>query len=219
MRLAPEVFRAANIRWELFLTLTWRSTPPRAEKRGRALKHYLRMVARRLRVPYEELIWLARDGDPGRENRPHFHVLIAGCPPGSLDLELGCYLAKAWYYHGAVEGRLFNSSLGALVYSGLDGADTYESGRFVSSVPIMLSESVGRVVGWPTGDNVEREDAEQSDNPVPVPVLVREAGSVQKQLDLTSLVAEERGYLASVNASRTHVHRNYIGRADITGAI
>lgn len=219
MRLAPEAYRAADVRWQLFLTLTWSSTPPRAEKRDRALKQYLRRIAARARVPFDKLVWLARDGDPGRDNRPHFHVLIAGCPPASLDFDLGCYCSTAWSQHGGVEGRLWQEGLGAFCYSASDGANVYEGKRFVSTVRLTSSPNlVSQSHGLRRGDGrQEEEDAEQNDNPEVVEVLVRETGiGVHTQPELTPLATEVQGHLVCANVSKSHVALHY-QRADITG--
>lgn len=220
MRLAPEIFRAADVRWQLFVTLTWRGTPPRVEERDKALRHYLRMIARKARVPFEELLWLARDGDPEPWKRPHFHVLIAGIPCGRLGLDLGAYLAASWAF-GHVEARLWDPRLGALGYTGRQGAtgaNGYESARFVACQPITSSEMLSRVVKAGQCDNVDEEDAEHSDNPV-VGAVRRsvEAGSDQQQPWLTSLVAEVKCHLVAAKASRTHVE--LYPQAAITGAL
>lgn len=163
-RLAPETFRGSSVRWQLFVTLTWRGQPPRAERRERLLRWFLRMAARMARVPYDRLIWIARDGDPKtRTVRPHWHVLICGFPITTLNLNFGCVLARLWYMWGTVDARLWVEGLGAFDYSTNIGANTYESGEFVQTVTIIPSESLKKLVPFFTGGNGEGEDAEQCD--------------------------------------------------------
>lgn len=217
-RLAPETFRAAEVRWQLFVTLTWRGQPPRAETREKRLRHWLRMVARWARVPFPDLVWIARDGDPGRENRPHFHVLIAGFPDGKITFDLGCAMCRMWNY-GHVEGRRWVKGLGALDYSATTGGNAYESKRYSASQPITCSENLRcGFVGRPVGDSrQEQEDAGHSDNPSEASSACCGVGLDHWQPVLTSLVAEGRGYLANVNASSRHVEYNF--QAAITGAL
>lgn len=223
MRLAPEAHRAANIRWQLFVALTWRGQPPRAEKRERLLRGWLRRVARKARVPYDGpkgLLWFARDGDPGfREVRPHFHVLIGRLPPGRLDLEFGCALARFWFGCGGVEARLWDESLGGFDYGTRVGANDYESKRFVKSVPIMCSESLSGVMGPGAGALEEQEDTEQSEYPglVNLQGSVVLAGSVQSHPAPAPVMGLQpaRGYIVAANASRTGLWITH--QADITG--
>ena len=85
----------------------------------------------------------------------------------------------------------------------------------MAGLPIMCSESLVSVVA--TGDNVEQEDVEQRDNPeVFFGCAELGAGSDQRELCLTSLEEEGRGYLLAANASRTSLE--LIHQADITGA-
>ena len=236
-RLAPEVLAASKVDWQLFLTLTWRGQVPRPERRGRLGRAYLRGLARKARVPYANLVWLCRE-EPGEVGgRPHFHVLIAGFPSSVLNFEFGVIVGQLWE-HGWCEGRLWHS-LGAVTYSCEDGANIYESGKFRAGLPIMLSESLARVVGLATGDNVEREDTEHCENPeVLVVGCPSSTGLDQRQSCVGTIPlfpaddrAEEKliqrsfrreldqahkGKLLAVNVTRTGVHATY--QADITGA-
>lgn len=217
-RLAPETVAAARVRWDIFLTLTWRGETPRSDTRRRKVIWYLRYLSAMARVPFPRLIWFAREEHGEKFGRVHFHLLIGGLPSHCLGFDFGFRLGHLWPF-GFSEGRLCFEGLGALGYSGeMDARDVYESGKFLSNRPIMLSESLARVVGLATGDNVEREDAKHREQIQELNASSAQSNSAssqakdQKQLFLTSLVAEGKGYLASVNVSRTEICYN---RADI----
>lgn len=217
-RLAPEVLQAGRVEWQLFVTLTWRGQPPRAEKRERGLRLYLRRLAVRARVPFGSLVWFAREEAGELGSRPHYHVLIAGFPSSCLGFDFGVCVGQLWE-GGWCEARLWVRGLGAVDYSLEDGANCYEGSKYRADLPIISSPNlVVRGHGPRRGDGrQEEEDAGQRDNPELG--LARRGlgvGLDRREPDVTSLVAERRGYLLAVNASRTHVE--YHHQADVTGA-
>jgi len=74
MRLAPEVEAASKVQWQLWITLSWAGQVPRPDKRERALRFYMRKTAGLARVPYDKLIWFARE-EPGEiGDRPQSYL-------------------------------------------------------------------------------------------------------------------------------------------------
>lgn len=216
MRLAPETLAAGRVRWQMFVTLTWSGRVPRPENRERFLRLYLRRLARRARVLFPELVWFAREEQGELGGRPHFHLLIAGFPSSALSFDFGVTVGQLWDW-GWCEGRLWIPGLGAVEYSGEDGANCYESSKYGASLRLMLSESLARVVDRATGDNVDRRDAKHSENPEVMVWRDNSTGYDQQQLSLTPLATEGRGYLVAANVSKDHVTLHH--RADITGAL
>lgn len=219
MRLAPEVQAAAKIRWQLFLTLTWSGQVPRPDKRVRALRLFLRKTSALARVPFGNLVWFCREEGGEIGDRPHFHCLIAGLPSAALGFDFGFRLSQAWV-HGFSTGRLWVEGLGALDYSCEQGANIYEGRKFRSNQPIMFSESLARVVGLATGDNVEKEDAKHSDNPEETLCWRSVDTGLDHPQPFEVPVMDkdcQKGHLAAVNVSRTGVQCIFL--ADITGAL
>lgn len=213
-RLAPEVLAAGRVQWQLFISLTWRGQVPRPARRERAVRLYLRRMAREARVPFDRLIWFAREESGEQFGRTHSHVLIAGLPSSLLGFDFGVYCGQSWQW-GWCEARLWIPGLGAVEYSSEDGANVYEGKKFVAGLPIMLSESLVALMEAATGDNGDRVDTEHSENPrVPV------TGFDQPDLPLLPVMgikANEAGYILAANVTRTEIRLWH--QADITGAL
>lgn len=222
MRLAPEAHAAGLVDWQLFLTPSWAGQVPRPERRERLLRGYLHQVARRARVPFGNLVWFCREEVGEAFGRPHFHLLIAGLPGWCLGFDFGVVVAQLWP-HGWLDARLWVRGLGAVNYSSeeeTDGANIYEGRKFRAGLPIILSESLSRVVDRGTGDNVGSEDAKHSDNPrESVHGVDLETGLDQQQPERAPSLehSSRRGHLAAVNVSRTAIQCTFL--ADITGAL
>jgi len=208
MRLAPEVEAASKVDWQLFVTLTWRGQVPSPELRVRLLRQWLATLARLARVPFDHLVWFCREEGGEIGDRPHYHVLIAGLPC-LLGFDFGYRMSHVWT-GGFSEARIWCDGLGAVAYASKQGANIYEARKFRSDRPIMLSESLAKLVNWATGDNVDREDTEPT------------AKSEQRWCLVPAIDQQERdevrkpGYLLAVNASRTQIRKHYANSADDT---
>lgn len=154
----PEMRALTVVRWQLFATLTFKSSEMSDRVRDSMFLAFIRKIENASRVQPHRLLWCCREerGEIGK--RLHFHSLIGGLPskrvhPGS------CFQFMRFWGHcggGHARVRVFASDVdspeGALGYTvkGLDalnGEDFYESSKFGSRrAQLTLSESVRRVV-------------------------------------------------------------------------
>jgi hypothetical protein len=163
--LAPEVWSLGKIRWQAFVTLTFRGEPPGCARANRNVRTWLIGVARFARVPYNSVLWVVRPELGEKTGRYHFHVLIAGLPQHVVNITFLKRIAYRWQF-GFSDVRLWLDGLDAESYVCKAGANTYELGKVGRSTQPILSESLLDMVS--TGDRVERRHVKPSDNPGPL---------------------------------------------------
>ena len=152
MKECPELRVIARMRWQLFITLTFRKSDVSNRVRARMLIAFLREVENATRVPPRRLLWCCREELGEKGGRLHFHLLMGGLPAGRVHMGTCFQLMRIWEKRiggGFARARLFDPMLDGVGYvlKGLSGEDFYESGKFSQKTQLMLCESCLRVVG------------------------------------------------------------------------
>jgi hypothetical protein len=141
-------FSLANIQWEVFATLTFRTLSTERRRWQLAWSH-LQDLARSLEVPYGELLIALRSEHGELGGRPHFHYLLGGTGAKS-SLSLAFFLRYDWRCRvnsGAVVRPYERRLAGAdYVEKCLSGANQYELKKFNTADLLELSSSVKRQI-------------------------------------------------------------------------
>jgi len=147
---APELRVLAVVRWQLFLTLTFKREAIRDKVRGTMLMTFIRKFENVTQAVPRRLLWCCRRERGEIGSRLHFHLLIGGLPTKRVHKGLCFQTMRLWESMGGgfARVRVFDPVLDGLGYvlKGLDGADGYESGKFAGRSELTLSESCRRVV-------------------------------------------------------------------------
>ena len=177
----PIAFQASLHRWDLFVTLTFKSRTesgsplkmPKEDARERMLFAYLQQAAKGRkrdregnpieRVPFRFLRWVAREERGERGGRYHWHILLEGLPPSRLNRSEHFVQKAIWSEVGGgyADVRAFDTRLDGVSYvmKGLEGwsqkaANSYEMGKFGADHEdrkLILSESCVRLWGAGSG--------------------------------------------------------------------
>ena len=152
MKECPELRVIAKLRWQLFITLTFRKAELSDRVRASMLIAFVRQVENATRVPPRRLLWCCREELGEKGGRLHFHLLMGGLPAGRVHVGQCFRIMRIWEKRirgGFARARLFDPMLDGVGYvlKGLSGEDFYESGKFSQKAQLMLSESCFRVVG------------------------------------------------------------------------
>lgn len=157
----PVAYNASLHRWQLFITLTFRSKDgsgnavkvPKADERQKMLFAFLRRVALGLKrshkggnrievIPFGALLWVAREERGELNGRHHFHILLDGLPPSRLNTSERFAIKAIWSGLGGGHSdvRMFDTRLPGVEYvmKGLAGwrqanANSYELRKFDDS--------------------------------------------------------------------------------------
>jgi len=137
------VYSLSRLSWDLFATLTFRSSPRPRKAYGLAWRH-LAHASVVSEVPYAKLLIALRSEHGGIGDRFHFHYLLGGCR-GNLKT-LAARLENQWSPFGFAQIRKFDDAQRGVAYVAkcMHVADRYELGRFGIS-DLTLSRSVHRV--------------------------------------------------------------------------
>jgi len=138
------VYSLSRLSWDLFATLTFRSSPRPRKAYGLAWRH-LAHASVVSEVPYSKLLIALRSEHGGIGDRFHMHYLLGGCR-GNLKT-LAARLEHQWSPFGFAEVRKYDESLRGVSYVAkcLAFKDRYELGRFGISEQLTLSRSIHRV--------------------------------------------------------------------------
>lgn len=154
----PVAYNASMHRWQLFITLTYRSKDdsgnsvrvPKEEERRKMLFAFLRRVALGLKrsrktgarievIPFGALLWVAREEQGELNGRHHFHILLDGLPPSRINHTERFAIKAIWSDLGGGHSdvRIFETRLSGVQYvlKGLAGwreanANSYELRKF-----------------------------------------------------------------------------------------
>lgn len=155
----PVVFNLSLHRWQLFLTLTFDShdrktgaakrVPKEADRRKMlfAFLHEAREGLKRSKetgrrievIPWDELMWVAREERGELNGRHHFHILLDGIPSTRMNHTERFVLKAIWNSLGGgfADVRMFDTRLSGVRYvlKGLEGwsqrnANSYEIRKF-----------------------------------------------------------------------------------------
>jgi hypothetical protein len=173
----PIAFQASLHRWDLFVTLTYKSRHesgaplkvPDERSRARMLFAFLRELAKgRMtnrngepinRLPFRFLRWVAREEIGERNGRYHWHILVEGLPASRLNHTERFVIKSIWNDVGGgfSDVRVFDARLPGVSYvmKGLRGwsqshANAYEMGKFADDQKdrtLILSASFTRLWG------------------------------------------------------------------------
>ena len=139
----------ARIQWDLFATLTFAGTVPRANMAYGLAFRWLQELAKVSGVPYNRLL-IALRGEEGEANgRFHFHCLVVGTTTRNYHT-LGHQAEWLWKIQSGgsrVDVRQYDRSLaGAEYVCKCLGANAYELGKYSFANTVTLSASVIRLI-------------------------------------------------------------------------
>ncbi|MEJ0089959.1 MAG: hypothetical protein WDM80_09475 [Limisphaerales bacterium] len=151
----PEKHLLANVGWQFFGTLTFKSLKV---KEGVWLKMYFAMIreqADNFGVHFSKILWALRYELGEQTGRPHFHALIAGLPNSAVTDATIFAFDAIWRRHGGghPQVRVYDPTLAGVEYvlKGVDeaynnvaGANWYELNKFGLRCDVMLSMSLIR---------------------------------------------------------------------------
>lgn len=150
----PEKHLLANIEWQFFSTLTFKSLKVRESVWLKMYFAVIREQADNFGVHFSQILWALRYELGEQTGRPHFHALIAGLPNSAVHTATCFSWMKIWESHGGGNARVrvYDPTLAGVEYvlKGVDeafttaGANWYELNKFGQRCDVMLSMSLIR---------------------------------------------------------------------------
>jgi len=181
------VYNLSRIDWDLFFSATWARVGVPIPSRRKYWFSFLRSLADHVGVHYKRLLWLLRTENGEVGGLSHHHALVAGLPHHVCHEGLCYWCQETWEHQGPLVSRravrlirgevtltweklsrdcgsarvrIYDPSLGALVYSSpageeesvsiyspVNGANRYEAGKFGEAQSVEWSLSLIRFVG------------------------------------------------------------------------
>jgi hypothetical protein len=150
----PELHLLADMNWQFFSTLTFKSLKVRESVWVKMFYAVMREQADSFGIHFYRMMWALRYELGEQTGRPHFHALIAGLPNSAVQTATCFSFMKIWEKHrgGNARVRVYNPTLAGVEYvlKGADeaytnaGANWYELHKFGGACNVMLSKSLIR---------------------------------------------------------------------------
>jgi hypothetical protein len=150
----PDIWMLCKFRWQFFGTLTFIQERLPENVRMKMLFAFLRTIADKYKIHFSRLLWCVRYELGEITGRPHFHYLLGGLPPVSMNASFNLLQMEEWEMLGGGMARVhvFNQRLNGVGYitkcldgsgpeTGKLGGDSYESAKFGGITELMLSRS------------------------------------------------------------------------------
>lgn len=152
----PEKHLIANIEWQFFSTLTFKSLKANEAVWLKIFFAMIREQAANFGVHFSSILWALRYEIGEQTGRPHFHALIAGLPNTAVHSATCFSFMRIWEKHrgGNARVRVYDPTLAGVEYvlKGVDeafttaGANWYELNKFGMRCDVMLSMSLIRLM-------------------------------------------------------------------------
>ena len=135
---SPDVYTLAQVRWQFFGTLTFKSERLPERVRLRMWFATMRKVAKAFGVHFRRLPWCLRMENGELFGRRHFHFLLTGLPRRVVAVQTCFFIMDLWEKMGGGFARVtvFDHKLNGVGYiskclgESADQADVYESAKF-----------------------------------------------------------------------------------------
>jgi hypothetical protein len=157
----PELDSIAQVEWQWFCTLTFKSEHVAETVKVKMYFSWLRSIADKLSVHFKKVLWVLRMEHGELTGRFHFHALIGGLPEHTWNRSTAFMMMHTWENLGGGIARCyrFNPALDGVGYI-LKSSETLlavQSGNFFEVqkfgvADVILSKSIVRAL------NARRED-------------------------------------------------------------
>jgi len=142
----PELYSLVRIRWQYFGSLTFKQVHLSGKVRQGMFLTYIRKLANKFGVHFNRVLWVSRLESGSKFGRLHYHYLIGGLSPNSVNVSQCFRQAATWESIGGGMARVyvFDQTLNGLDYiaKNLDAGLVHETGKFgVDTASLTLSQS------------------------------------------------------------------------------